>query len=114
MIELSKLTNRLFQIVVFFSLLLDIMARNYSYLFSEHFYYKAEAIMIFSICSYAWYIKDSWITFLIFMLSLNNICDECFFNPTELGINEKIFGGITIIILLIRYILNIRTNEKYN
>jgi len=101
------MTDKLFNIIVFFSLLLDIAVRNYSYMFPQHFYYTGEAILILSIASFLYYVKDTAITFLVFMLALNNLCDELFFNPKELSYNELSFAVIAIAMLILRRILKI-------
>ena len=59
--------------------------------------------MIFSIASFLLNVKDNWITFLIFSLSINNLSDELFFNPLELGWNELAFTIAVLIIIKFRY-----------
>ena len=95
--------KRFLEILVISSLILDILVRNFKVYFPEYFYYKAEAIMIFSIASFLLNVKDNWITFLIFSLSINNLSDELFFNPLELGWIELAFTIAVLIIIKFRY-----------
>ncbi len=64
-----------------------------TYLFWEQLpkgsFYIGNALFIFLLCSYIFVNhKQSFIKFVLFGLSLNNLIDELFFNPTELGYNE--------------------------
>ena len=95
--------DKILKTVILFSLLLDIMARNYSELFVPHFYYKAESIMIFSISLYLFRCKKNIVTFLIMSLSLSNFFDEAFFNPTKLEVNEFIFAIVVLIFSIKKY-----------
>lgn len=40
----------------------------------------------------------------MFGLSINNLFDELFFNPLELGLNEVIFTIVLILIAIFRYV----------
>ena len=64
-------------------------------------FYIGNAIFIFSLCLYL-FLTDtkSFIKYIIFCLSLNNLCDELFFDPTKMGINE-IFIALTVLIFAI-------------
>jgi len=68
-----------------------------TYLFWEHLpkgsFYSGNALFIFLLCTYIFVNnKQSFIKFVLFGLSLNNLLDELFFNPTELGYNEIAFA----------------------
>lgn len=64
-------------------------------------FYLGNAIFIFSLCFYLFLTETkSFIKYVLFCLSLNNLCDELFFDPTELGINE-IFIALTVVIFAI-------------
>lgn len=84
-----------------------------TYLFWEHLpkggFYVGNALFIFLLCTYI-FTKDrqSFIKFVLFCLSLNNLLDELFFNPTELGINEVFFALIVVIIGFVKYNKNAR------
>lgn len=64
-------------------------------------FYIGNAIFIFSLCLYL-FLTDtkSFIKYILFCLSLNNLCDELFFDPTKMGINE-IFIALTVLIFAI-------------
>jgi len=67
-------------------------------------FYLGNALFIFSLCLYM-FLTDtkSLIKYVIFCLSLNNLCDELFFDPTKMGISE-IFVAITVLVFaIIRY-----------
>lgn len=85
------------KIFVLFSLILDILVRNFSNEFPLHFYYKAEALMIFSIAVLMYHYKRQLIPFIILGLALNNLLDEFFFNPLVFGLNELLTALFIII-----------------
>ena len=64
-------------------------------------FYIGNAIFIFSLCLYL-FLTDtkSFIKYILFCLSLNNLCDELFFDPTKMGMNE-IFIALTVLIFAI-------------
>jgi len=71
-------------------------------------FYLGNAVFIFLLCVYIFsQDRKSFIKFVLFGLSLNNLCDELFFNPTELGINEQFLFVFIIIIGYFKYIRNI-------
>lgn len=67
-----------------------------TYLFWEQLpkgsFYIGNALFIFLLCIHIYKEgRQSFIKFVLLCLSLNNLLDELFFNPTELGINELFF-----------------------
>lgn len=62
-------------------------------------FYLGNALFIFLVCVYIFYFdRKSFIKFVLFSLSLNNLFDELFFNPAELGINEMFLFAFVLVI----------------
>jgi len=76
-------------------------------------FYLGNALFIFGLCMYLFaQDKQSFIKFVLFSLSLNNLLDELFFNPTELGINELLTAYTIILIGFFKYNKNARKIHK--
>jgi len=84
-----------------------------TYLFWEQLpkgsFYVGNGLFIFLLCSYI-FLQDrkSFIKFVLFSLSINNLFDELFFNPTELGRNELFLFIFILIIGYLKYRRNAR------
>lgn len=62
-------------------------------------YYILTALFINLLCMYLYLSnKNSFICFLLFGLSINNLADELFFDPTVFQLNELLFA-IAMIVL---------------
>lgn len=88
---------------VILSIILDVLVRNFGEKFPDHFYYKAEAIMMFSFAALFFHYKNNIFTFIIIGLTFNNLIDELLFNPLKLNLNEIIFSIIFIILSFYKY-----------
>lgn len=67
-------------------------------------FYIGNGLFIFLLCGYIFYYdRKSFIKFVLFSLSINNLCDELFFNPTELGKNESFLCAFIIVIGYFKY-----------
>lgn len=76
-------------------------------------FYLGNGLFIFMLCMYLFaQDKQSFIKFVLFSLSINNLFDELFFNPTELGFNELLVAILTPFIWLIKYYRNARKIHK--
>lgn len=96
----TKILNAL----LIFALILSVLVRNFAFMFPEHFYYISEAILIFVVSLYLYSHIKNFCTFLIFGLSINNLFDELFFDPLNLGLNEAVFTAVLILIAIFRYV----------
>ena len=57
------------------------------------FFYIGNSVFINMLCAYIFYNnKKSFIAFCLFILSINNLIDEIFFDNTTIGWNELILG----------------------
>jgi hypothetical protein len=67
-------------------------------------FYIGNSIFIFLLCFFI-FIKDrkSFITFVLLALSINNLFDELFFNPKNIGINEYLVLLILPLIWFVKY-----------
>lgn len=67
-------------------------------------YYIGVAFMIFGSCLSLHLMKilPRWLTTIGFLISLNNLIDELFFDPTEINFNEYFVFGTAIIFICIR------------
>jgi len=64
-------------------------------------FYPGNALFIFSLCLYLFLTETkSFIKYVLFCLSLNNLLDELFFDPTKMGISE-VFIFLTVLIFAI-------------
>lgn len=65
-------------------------------------FYVGNGIFIFLLCVYIFLQeRNNFIKFILFSLSLNNLLDELFFNPTQIGVNEI---SLLLIVPLIWYL----------
>jgi len=72
-------------------------------------FYIGNGLFIFLLCVYIFSEdRKSFIKFVLFSLSLNNLFDELFFNPTKLGINESLLFVFIIVIGFFKYRRNAR------
>jgi len=84
-----------------------------TYLFWSYFpkgsFYYGNALFIFMLCVYL-YVKDnqSFIKFVLFCLSLNNLLDELFFDNTKLGYNELVL----LVIIPAIWFINLKRNAR--
>ena len=66
-------------------------------------FYPGNALFIFSLCLYLFLTETkSFIKYVLFCLSLNNLCDELFFDPTTTGINEIVVALTVLMFAIIR------------
>jgi len=73
-------------------------------------FYIGNALFISMLCMYIFALdKQSFIKFVLFSLSLNNLLDELLFDNTKLGYNELI---ILVIVPLIWLVKNKRNARK--
>lgn len=73
-------------------------------------FYIGNALFIFMLCMYIFALdKQSFIKFVLFSLSLNNLLDELLFDNTILGYNELV---ILVIVPLIWFIKNNNNARK--
>jgi len=76
-------------------------------------FYIGNSLFIFGLCMYLFVQdKQSFIKFVLFSLSLNNLFDELFFNPTELGKNESFLFAFILVIGFFKYNKNARKIHK--
>lgn len=80
-----------------------------TYLFWDEFpkgygvFYKGNAIFILSLCLYLFFCDTkSFIKYVLFCLSLNNLADELFFDPKTLGYSEMLLAITVLIFAVIR------------
>lgn len=80
----------------------------FTYMFWSHFpkgtFYIGNALFIFLISMYLFFNeRQSFIIFTIFALSIGNLLDELYFDPTKLGINEIVLVCVLPIIWLFKF-----------
>ena len=97
-------SKKILYIGLFIGILTYLFWRELKELLGFGVWYIGNAILIFTLC---WYIfatdTKSFIKYVLFCLSLNNLCDELFFDPENMGINE-IFIALTVVIFgIIKY-----------
>lgn len=69
-------------------------------------FYTGNSFFIFLLCVFLLNkFKDSLVCFLLFGLSLNNLIDELFFNPTEIQFNE------IILLILLPILWHLKTKK---
>jgi len=95
---------KILNIILSFALVLSVLVRNFDFIFPKHFYYISESILIFVVSLYLYSYVKNFFTFLLFGLTINNLFDELFFNPLELGINEIVVTIVLILIAIFRYV----------
>jgi len=64
-------------------------------------FYIGNALFIFTLSVYIFILKKNFGTFFLISVSVNNLFDELFFNPTEIGYSELVL----IIVIPITYAL---------
>jgi len=73
--------------------ILSILTYSFWIYFPKESFYVGNGLFIFLLCLYIFLQnRKSFIKFVLFCLSINNLLDELFFNPTELGVNELAFA----------------------
>lgn len=66
-------------------------------------FYIGNGLFILLICfSLFWLDKNNNVKFILFSLSINNFLDEVLFDNTKLQLNELIFAGLLLLILIYR------------
>lgn len=85
--------------ILYIALAISVATFSFWDLFPKGSFYIGNAIVFFLIGLYL-YLKNtnSFICFLFLAYSINNLCDELWFEPCVFGINEKVFALVTPLI----------------
>lgn len=75
------------------ALIVSIITYSFWDLMPEGSFFIGNALFIFLILGYIFHLKrKSFVFYLLFCYSINNLLDELFFNPKELNLNELAFA----------------------
>lgn len=92
------------KVLLYIAIIISLLTYNLWQYFPKGFFYVGNAMFIMLLSFYL-YLKEpkSFITFIIFTLSINNLLDELFFGNTETHIHEILTAMIILIIGLKKY-----------
>lgn len=90
--------------LLYIALIISLLTYNLWHFLPKGTFYVGNALFIMLLSFYL-YLKEpkSFITFVIFTLSINNLLDEMFFGNTETHIHEIITAVIIVLIGLKKY-----------
>lgn len=97
--KIFKYKNSLLWLSIIISLLTYLGWEPIKYYYGFQVFYIGMALFIFMLSLYIWKLssKRSIPEFVLFALSLNNLMDELFYDPTKFEMNEVVFVFILII-----------------
>lgn len=101
------MTDKIIKIALFIS----IITYQFWDLFPKGSFYIGNAIFILLLSTVVYLSQKSLWTFLLICLSLNNLLDELFFNPTKQGLNEVF---VLIVVPVIWYVIKRYYDRKIN
>lgn len=87
--------------LLYIALIVSILTYTFWHYLPKGFFYVGNAffICIISFCLFR-YTKNSFVSLVIFLLSINNLIDELFFDNTKISLNEYLTAFIIIVISL--------------
>lgn len=88
--------------ILYIAAILSVVTYGFWQYFPKGSFYIGNSLCIVLLCAFIFFKeRKSFIGFVLFSYSVNNLFDELFFNPGVIGINEFVFS---VIIPLLWYI----------
>lgn len=101
------------KIIAYIALGLSVLTYTFWESFYKGFFYHGNALVFLMLCMYLFLTnKNSFVFFVFFSYSINNLADELFFYPGILGKNEIVFAFAVPLLWILKKIYNARKNTS--